>query len=331
MRPSTISKAGPLRWLAVTAIASAALLASPPAAQVQGYPTQPVKVIVQQGAGGSIDVIARIMAEHISPAIGQQMVVINQPGAGGLVAARALAASPPDGYTLFLAASSVFVSLSEINKNLNFNIDDFVPIGFVGEQPFIIATSDKLGAKSLADVVALSKQRPEGLNFSAGTRGGLQHMTAEWFRARTGANLTMVHYPSTAAALSDVLSGRVPVIVDTLSGLGGAATGAGMTMLGVAAQQPLTRHPQVPTIAGILPDFNASGWFVLVGPRGTPPAVVEKISEGLRKALADPALQKKFADLSNEVRSMSPAELAVFIKAEQEKWRPIVRQVAPQQ
>jgi tripartite-type tricarboxylate transporter receptor subunit TctC len=295
----------------------------------QSYPTQPVKVMVQQGAGGSIDVIARILAEHLSPALGQPVVVLNQPGAGGLVASRALVGSPPDGYTLFLAASSVFVSLPEIQSNLNFSVNDFVPIGFVGEQPFVIAVSDTLGVNTIPDLIALSKKRPEGINFAAGTRGGLQHMTAEWFRKRSGANLTMVHYPSTPAALGDLVAGRVPAIVDSLSGLVGPATGGHIKMIGIAAPKAPPTYTQIPTISPTIPDFNASGWFVLVGPKGTPPAVVQKMGDSLRTALAQPALQKKFNDVGTFTRTMNPTELAAFMRKEQDMWRPIVREVAP--
>lgn len=309
-------------------VAAAALALGMPA-QGQGYPTQPVKVMVQQGPGGSIDVIARMVGEHLSPVLGQPMVVLNQPGAGGLVAARALVGSPPDGYTLFLAASSIFVSLPELQPNLNFSVNDFVPIGFVGEQPFVIAVSDSLGVNSIAELVALSNQRPEGLNFAAGTRGGLQHMTAEWFRHKSGANLTMVHYPSTPAALSDLVAGRVPVIVDSLSGLAGPSTGGHIKIIGVAAAKPLAPHPEIPIISATIPDFNASGWFVLVGPKGTPPEVVKKMGDSLRTALAQPALQKKMNDVGTFTRTMAPAELAAFMRSEQDLWRPIVREVAP--
>lgn len=310
----------------ILVVVAALALAAP--AHAQSYPTQPVKVIVQQGPGGSIDVIARIVAEHLSPALGQPVVILNQPGAGGLVAARTLVGSPPDGYTLFLAASSVFVSLSVLQSNLNFSVDDFVPIGFVGEQPFVIAVSDTLGVNSIADLIALSKKRSEGINFAAGTRGGLQHMTAEWFRSRSGANLTMVHYPSTPAALSDLVAGRVPVIVDSLSGLVGPSTGGHIKMIGIAAPNAPPTYPQIPTISATIPDFNASGWFVLVGPKGTPPEVVQKMGDSLRAALAQPTLQKKFNDVGTFTRTMNPAELAVFMRKEQDLWRPIVREVA---
>ena len=184
--------------------ALALLATSAPAAQAQNYPTQPVKIMVQQGPGGSLDIALRILAEHLSPILGQQVVVLNQPGAGGLIASRALASAPPDGYTLFMAASSVFVSLPELQSNLPFNVSEFVPIGYIGEQPFAMGVASSMPVNSLAELIELSKKSPDGLNTVAGTLGGLQHMSLEWFRARSNAKLTMVHYPTTAAALNDV-------------------------------------------------------------------------------------------------------------------------------
>ena len=183
-------------------------------AKAQSYPTQPVKIMVQQGPGGSLDIALRILAEHLSPILGQQVVVLNQPGAGGLIAARALASAPPDGYTLFMAASSVFVSLPELQSNLPFDVSEFVPIGYIGEQPFAMGVTASMPVNSLAELIELSKKSPDGLNTVAGTLGGLQHMSLEWFRARSNAKLTMVHYPTTAAALNDVMAGRVPVVWD---------------------------------------------------------------------------------------------------------------------
>ena len=160
---------------------------------------------------------------------------MNQPGAGGLIAARALASSAPDGYTLFMAASSVFVSLPELQSNLPFDVSDFVPIGYIGEQPFALGVAASLPINSVDEFIAYSKKSPEGLNTVAGTQGGLQHVSLEWFRARSSANLTMVHYPSTAAAMNDVISGRVPVIWDAVTSLSGPVAAGQIKLLAVTS------------------------------------------------------------------------------------------------
>jgi tripartite-type tricarboxylate transporter receptor subunit TctC len=298
-----------------------------PAARAQNYPAQPVKIIVQQGPGGSLDIALRILGESLSPILGQQVVVMNQPGAGGLIAARALASSAPDGYTLFMAASSVFVSLPELQSNLSFDVNDFVPIGYIGEQPFALGVASSLPVNSVDEFIAYSKKYPEGLNTVAGTQGGLQHMSLEWFRARSGANLTMVHYPSTAAAINDVISGRVPVIWDAVTSLSGPVAAGGIKLLAVTSAKRLATLPQIPPIADSIPGFAASGWLALVGPKGLPNEIAQKLNTDLRTALVRPELQKKYEELGTFTRQMSLQELADFVRTERGMWRPIVRQI----
>jgi len=305
----------------------AATLPDAPQAQAQGYPNQPIKVMVQQGAGGSLDIAMRILAEHLSPILGQQVIVVNQPGAGGLIAARALASAPPDGYTLFMAASSVFVSLPELQANLPFDVNDFVQIGYIGEQPFAMGVASSLPVNSLAELIEYSKKTPEGLNAVAGTLGGLQHMSLEWFRARSKANLTMVHYPTTAAAMGDVMSGRVPVIWDSLSTFGAAVATGQVKVLAVTSPQRLATLPQYPPVSDTLPGFAAQGWLTLIGPKGLPQEIAQKLNTELRTALSNPKLQKRFQDLGTFTRQMTLQELAAFVRNERDQWRPIVQQV----
>jgi tripartite-type tricarboxylate transporter receptor subunit TctC len=297
------------------------------AAQAEEFPTRPVKIIVQTAAGSSLDVMARLVAERLSQIWGQQTIVINQAGAGGVIAARATAASAPDGYTLFMAGASVFVVLPEIQRNLPFDVNDFVPIGFVGEQPYAILVSAKLGVSSLAELIVLAKTQPGGLNSVAGTHGGLQHMTVEWFRSRSGANLNMVHYPGTAQALNDVITGRVPVMVQTLMPIAGVIAAGEVKLLAIAASARLATHPDVPTVSDTIPGFVSGGWSILVAPHGTPPAIVRKVNGDLRAVLARPELVKRFEEFGTVTRPMSPQELAEFVRSERSVWGPVVKQI----
>jgi len=294
----------------------------------EDFPVRPVHVIVQTAAGSSLDALARLLDGQLSKIWGKEVIVVNQAGAGGLNAARAASAAVPDGYTLFLAGGSVFVALPELHHNLPFDVNDFVPIGFVAEQPYGILASKRLAVKSLADLIALSKKTPGGLNAVAGTVGGLQHLTAEAFKKRSGANLNMIHYPGTEASLSDVISGRVPVMFQTLLPVAGAVASGEVKLLAVAAPKRLPNHPDLPTVEETVPGFTASGWSILVAPHGTPAPIVEKINADLRKALSDPELLKKFQDLGNYTRSMTPQELGQFVRKERQVWGPIVRMVA---
>lgn len=317
-----------LRSIRLSTCAALALLAAP-AALAEDFPARPVKIIVQTAAGSSLDVQARLVTEQLAKIWGQQPVIVNQAGAGGLIAARTLAASEPDGYTLFMAGGSVFVVLPEVQKNLPFDVNEFVPIGFVAEQHYGLFAASKLGVRSTAELVERSKKEPDGLNAVAGTRGGLQHLTVEWFRSRSGAKLNMIHYPGTAQALNDVITGRVPVMMQTLLPVAGVVASGEVKLLAMTSPARLPTHPDVPTVAETVPGFTSSGWSILVAPRGTPLAIAQKINGDLRAALARPELVKKLEEMGNFTRTMNPKELADFVRAERQQWGPIVKQVGP--
>jgi tripartite-type tricarboxylate transporter receptor subunit TctC len=304
-------------------------LVEAPLAQAEEFPNRPVKIIVQTAAGSSLDVQARLVAEQLSKVWDQQPIIINQPGAGGLIASRALAASEPDGYTLFMAGGSVFVVLPEINKALPFDVNEFVPAGFVAEQYYGLFASTKLGVNSTAELIAHSKKEPDGLNAVAGTRGGLQHLTVEWFRKKSGAKLNMIHYPGTAQALNDMITGRVPVMMQTLLPVAGVIASGEVKLLAMSSPERLPTHPNVPTVAETVPGFRSSGWSILVGPKGMSPEIAHKINGDLRKALSAPELLKKFEQLGNFTRTMNPQQLAEFVHDEHALWGPIVREVGP--
>jgi len=316
-----------LRSLIASLGLAMALPAIAPLARAENFPSRPVKIIVQTAAGSSLDVMARLVAEQLGEIWGQQPIVVNQAGAGGLIAARATAAAAPDGYTLFMAGGSVFVVLPEVQRNLHFDVNEFVPIGFIAEQPYALLASNKLGVSSVAELIALSKQQPGGLDSVAGTRGGLQHLTVEWFRKRSGANLNMVHYPGPAQALNDVITGRVPVMMQTILPIAGVVAAGEIKMLAIASAARLSNYPDTPTVSETIAGFTSSGWSILVAPRGTPAAVVQKINDDLRTALARPVLIRKFEEIGSYTRPMTPTELSEFVRSERELWGPIVRQI----
>jgi tripartite-type tricarboxylate transporter receptor subunit TctC len=296
-------------------------------ASAHDFPVRSPKIIVQTAAGSSLDVMARLTAEPLSQIWKQQVIVINQAGAGGLIAARVLAAAPPDGYTLFLAGGSVFVALPEVNPNLPFDVTEFVPIGFVAEQPYALLASKTLDVKSTSDLIEYSKQQPSGLDTVAGTRGGLQHLTVEWFRKKSGAKLNMIHYPGPAQAMNDFLTGRVPMMMQTMAPVAGVIASGEAKLLAVASEARLPGFPDTPTVAETLPGFTSSGWSILVAPKGTPADLVEKINRDLRAALAQPDMVKKIEQQGNYTRPMSPNQLAQFVRSERATWVPIVKDI----
>jgi tripartite-type tricarboxylate transporter receptor subunit TctC len=312
-------------WLRVgllCLLATTAHAGSP--AQAQTYPAGPVKFITQLGAGSGTDPAMRIVIDHLGKIWGQQTVLINQPGAGGAIAARAAATAAPDGQTLFMAVASTFTVLPEIQTNLPFNVNDFVPIGFVGEVPLGVAVSPALAVNSLPELISISKRQPGGLSVAIGIRGGLTHLATDLFVSRSGGDFTTVFYPGAAQAMSDVISGRVPVIIDGLAGPVGAGQ---LKLLAIASPARLASRPGVPTVSETLPGFAASGWFALVAPPGTPAAIVEKVSTDLRTVLTQEDVQQKLAALSVSTLAMSSQELGEFISSERQLWMPVVRRI----
>jgi tripartite-type tricarboxylate transporter receptor subunit TctC len=293
-------------------------------AHAQNYPAGPVKFITQLAAGGGTDPAMRIVIDQLGKMWGQQTTLVNQPGAGGAIAMRAAASAPPDGYTLYMAIASTFISLPELQPNLASTVSDFVPIGFVGEVPMVVAVSPMLSVNSLPELISYSRTQPGGLNVAVPNRGGIPHLATELFRERSGAELTYVFYPGSAQAMGDVVSGRVPMIIE---GLAGPLAGGQVKLLAVASSARLASRPNLPTVSETVPGFTASGWFVLVAPPGTPTSIVRKVSDDLREVLAHADVKQKFGELSLSTRSMSSEELGDFIRSEQQLWKPVIKQI----
>jgi tripartite-type tricarboxylate transporter receptor subunit TctC len=304
----------------------AALAAS--TAGAEDYPTRPVKLITQGAAASGPDVIARIVFDQLGRLWGQQPVVLNAPGTGGSTAARQAGQAAPDGYTLYMPAASSFIVMPQMFPTLPVDIKkDFVQIGFVADQPFVIAVSPTLGVKTLAELVALSKAKPGTLTYAANSRGTLPHLTVERFKAATGADLTFVPYPGAAAGLQDVVGGRVSMIVEGLGTLMGGVQGGTIKPLAVTSLKRLTDFPDIPTVAETIPGFIATGWFALLAPAGTPEPIVRKVNADLVKVLATSEVAQKFHTLATFTRPMSPEETTAFVRSEEEAWRPVVRKI----
>jgi tripartite-type tricarboxylate transporter receptor subunit TctC len=295
-------------------------------ARAETYPARSVKLVTQGAAGSGPDVIARIVTDHLGRLWGQQIVIINQPGAGGSAAARMAAGAAPDGYTLYMAATSTFLVMPEIFPNLPIDLDrDFVRIGLIGEQPMLLGVAPSLGIASLPELVSLSKKRPGELLYAANARGTFPHLTVERLRKETGADLTFIPYPGAAAGLQDLMGGRISTIVESVGALNGAMQGGSIKALAVASSKRLSRFPDLATVAETVPGFSAMGWFALLAPAGTPEPIVRQVNKDLLTVLELPELRKSFEDLGTFVRPMSPTEITQFIHDEQAVWRPVIR------
>jgi tripartite-type tricarboxylate transporter receptor subunit TctC len=314
-------------YLGAALVLLSILAGVPSPALSQSYPVKPVTIIVPVGPGSGPDVIARILADRLTQQWKQQVLIVNRPGGSGIIGAQAAIQAPPDGYTLYMPLSSAFAILPESKTKLPVDLaTDFATIGLIGDQPMFFAVTPKLGAKTLAEFIALAKQRPNEILYGA-SRLSVPHMTGAYLETRAGIKLGYVPTTGAAKVVQDIMSGNLHMVVDSAPGMAGALQTGEVKALAVASGRRLDNYPDVPLVSDTLPDFQAKGWFVLMAPVKTPEPVVRQLGDDLRTALRDPDLKKRFEVVGTFPRPSSVEETNAFIKAEQEQWRPIVRQI----
>lgn len=317
-------------FLRIAALGLMALCATTEArAQADKYPSKPVKIIADSAAGSTPDVVLRFVADRLGQIWGQQVLVVNHPGAGGSIAARIAAEAAPDGYTLYQPVLSTFASLPKAAANLPLKVPrDFVPIGFTAENPMFVAVTPSFKVATMGELIAQAKERPDKITYAVTGVGRLTHLTGELLQAEAGIRLQLVPYTGGPAhAMGDVISGRVDIIIEGYSGIAGAIQSGAIKAIAVASAKRLAEFPDLPTVAETIPDFSATGWGVLVAPLGTPQAIIRKTSEDLRTAVTDPELQKKIAARGSYARAMSPAEATAFVDAQQRRWQPLLDKI----
>jgi tripartite-type tricarboxylate transporter receptor subunit TctC len=317
-------------WIGIGAFCALGWLAAPAAyAQADNYPQKPVTIISDAAPGSTPDVDARFIAAGLSKAWGQQVIIINHAGANGSIAARVAAEAAPDGYTLFMPALSTFVALQSIAPNLPLKLPrDFLPIGFTAENPMFVAVTPGLGVNTLPELIALAKKEPGKISIAVTGVGRLTHLTGLLLQDRAGIQLLPVPYNGgPAAALSDVAAGRVSMIIEGYSGIVGAIKAGQAKVIAVAAAQRLPQFPDLPTVAETLPGFSATGWQVLVAPRGTPDAIINKVEADLAKVVSDPEFQKLLANIGSYSHAMNAKEALAFVEAQQRTWLPLLEKI----
>lgn len=313
--------------LQILVLAAPVVLSLP--AHAQDYPTKPVTFITPAAAGNSPDVVTRVVADHLTQLWKQQIVVLNRPGAGGMLAAQAAAGVEKDGYTLYMTQASTWTVLP-IQQQGKMPIDlqkSFVPIGMVGEQPIAVAVNKDVPVSNVKELTELANKTPNGLLFAATNRGGQSHLTGELFRSVAKANMSFVHSAGAAASLNDVIAGRIPVVFEGLAGLAPGLQGGSIRLLGVAAQKRLPNLPNLPAINETYPGVVSSGWIVLMAPAGVPDAIIRKVSADLRKVVALKEVQDRFHVLGTYTRDLTPAQTGEFMRSEEKLWWPIVREI----
>jgi tripartite-type tricarboxylate transporter receptor subunit TctC len=295
-------------------------------AHAQEWPAKVVRIIVPFPAGGSADLMPRVVAEKLSEKWGQPVIVENRPGAAGNIGAEVVFRAEPDGYTLLSAPPPPLVINRLLYPKLSYDSTQFVPITVIGAIPNVLLVNPQVGVKSVQELIALAKKNPGKLNYASQGSGTTSHLTAELFKSMAGGlQITHIPYKGTAPALTDLLAGQVDMMFDNL-GVSLPHVRAGkLIALAVASKRRVNSLSEVSTLDETLPGFESSAWFGIVAPPKTPQAIADKVAAGVEEALTKPDVLKRLAELSAEPMGLTPAETAAFMKAETERWGAVIR------
>lgn len=290
------------------------------------YPAKPVRLILPQPAGGAVDLIARTLADRLSEQMRQPVIVENQPGANGGLAAGAVMRSTPDGYTLFMAVDTNLVVNPSLYPNLAYDpFRDFTPISIIAKVYLVLVASSKVEADSVEALVRLAKINPGKLNYASIGLGTQAHLGMELFKMMTKTEITQVSYRGTAPAMTDIAGGVVDVMFTGPPSAMALAAGGRGKMLAVASPARSSLMPQVPTMqeAGV-PGYELSGWFGLLAPARTPASIVDRLSSEVKKAVADPKFRERLTEQGLDVFGSSSEEMLAVMRADTRKWSEVI-------
>jgi tripartite-type tricarboxylate transporter receptor subunit TctC len=301
------------------------LLAFPGVARCENYPARPVRIIVGFAAGSTSDILARLMGQWLSVRLGQQFVVENRPGAGGNVGAETLVNASADGYTLLLVPPAVAANPT-LYEHLNFDfIRDTTPVGGVVRVPNVVEVHPSVPVRTVPELIAYAKANPGKLSFASAGIGTASHLAGQLFNTMTGANLQHVPYRGDGPAMADLVAGQVQVGFATMTASIGFIRADRLRPLAVCTTKRSEALPDIPTVADFVPGFEASSWFGIAAPKGTPADIVERLNREVNAGLADPTIKARLADMGGTPLSGSPAEYGKLIANETEKWGKVIR------
>jgi tripartite-type tricarboxylate transporter receptor subunit TctC len=315
--------------LIVATLVAAASLAQLSLAQAQtSYPNRPVTLVVTVPPGGAADFVARLIGNKLSEALGQSVVISNRAGAGGTTAAVQVSKTDPDGYTLLLNTIATHGIGPHIYANLGYDpVKDFAPVILIAKLPLILAVNADVPAKSVSELVALAKARPNELSFSSAGTGGAPHLAGELFKSLSGTQLLHVPYRGSGPAVIDLIAGRITMMFDATPSLLPNITAGKLRPLAAASPQRHRLLPDVPSFAELgYPRMDIALWYGIVARGGTPAPIVQRLNTELAKILQMPDVRKALADQGADVSSGSPEDFAAFMRNESERWSAVVKQ-----
>jgi tripartite-type tricarboxylate transporter receptor subunit TctC len=292
----------------------------------QSYPSKPITLIIPFPPGGPTDVTGRVLAEKLSLALKQQVVVDNRAGASGNVGAVAAARAAPDGYTLFFATGGTHGINPSLYRNAGFDpIRDFAPVAWITVSPNIIVVHPSFPATTVKELIDLAKANPDKYSSAAPGQGSTPHMAGELFKRAAGISIVHVPYKGSGPALNDVMGGHIPIMFDGIPSAMPHIRAGRLRALGVTSLQRVPTAPDIPTVAETLPGFEANGWFALFAPAGTPTEIVNKLNAEVNRILEQPDVKQRYAGLGAITVGGPPEKLRDQVKAEVERWGELIR------
>jgi tripartite-type tricarboxylate transporter receptor subunit TctC len=309
------------RKIALTPFLAVAFCA---AALAQGYPAKPVRLVVGFPPGGSSDTVARVVAQQLSPLLGQPVVVENKPGAGGVIGSDIVAKSAPDGHTLLLATAGHPTAAAMVPKLPFDALDDFTWITTITTYPFVIATAADSPIRSLADLIARAKRSPGRVSYSSAGIGTSHHLLGEWLSAESGIEMLHVPFKGGTSPVTEVVAGRVDVMFETMTLVLPHLKSGKLRGLAVTSPEPKDYLPDVPPVSGTVPGVVFQSWLGIAGPAGLPAGVVSRLNGDLRRVLAHAEVQQRLAALGGGAAPASPGEMKQQVASEIERWKKLV-------
>src|ERR1700694_5151081 len=317
-----------MRLLHLLVTALALLLAGSAAAQ-PAYPDRPIKMIVPLAAASAVDVAARIVTQKMADNMGQQFVILNQPGASGLIGAEQVARADPDGYTIGGFNDSIMTMVPNLQSRMRWDIlKDFEPVSLVATVEWGLIANNRTPYKTAADLIAAAKAAPGKIDYSSGGPGSPQHLAMAMFASAAGISLTHVPYKGATQAATDIAAGQIPVGFQGLGTVAALVRGGQLRLIGVATPKRLSQFPGVPTVSESgMPGFAFNSWFAILAPHGTSKEIIAKLNAEIVKAVGDPEIRRKLEDLGFAVRGGSAEELGLMTRDQLAKYARVIKEM----